>query len=188
MSEKFREYIQFFHEKHVYIPTKTIKLCGEVDENMYNIALSNIHALDSVNGTITIKLMSEGGSLSVGRAIYDIISLCKNEIRIVCYGEVVSAASIILQAADLRIMSPNSKLMIHVGSESVPEDHPRNVDRLYEQHRIDEKWLEDIYLNKIKEKKKRFTRTQLKDIMIFDKYFNAKEALDLGLVDKIGEF
>jgi ATP-dependent protease ClpP protease subunit len=187
MSDKLKDYIDLFHERSVFIPTKTIKLTGDVDEDMYNLAVSNLHALDSTPGSITIKLMSDGGSVSIARAIYDLILGCKNEVRIQCYGEVSSSASIILQASDLRIMSPNSKIMIHVGSESVPQDHPRNVDRLYEQHRLDEKWIEDVYLNKIKEKKKRFTRNQLKDIMIFDKYLSPKDSLELGLIDQIGE-
>lgn len=187
MSEKLKDQIELFHDHNVFIPTKTIRLTGDVDEDMYNTAVANLHALDSTAGSITIKLMSDGGSVSVARAIYDLIVGCKNEVRIQCYGEVASSASIILQAADLRVMSANSKLMIHVGSESVPQDHPRNVDRLYEQHRLDEKWIEDIYLNKIKEQKKRFTRNQLKDIMVFDKYLSPKDSLELGLIDQIGE-
>ena len=50
-------------------------------------------------------------------------------------------------------MSENSKIMLHVGSEGIANDHPRNVDKAYEQNRIDEKWMEDIYLPRIKEKK-----------------------------------
>ena len=187
MSEKLKDHIDQFHSNSIFVPTKTIKLTGDVDEDMYDLALANIHALDSMTGTITIKLMSDGGSVSIARAIYDLISGCKNEVRIQCYGEVSSAASIILQAADTRCMSPNSKLMIHVGAEGIPTDHPRNVDRLYEQHRFDEKWIEDVYLKRIKEKKKRFTRNQLKDIMTWDSYLTPKRSLELGLIDEIGE-
>lgn len=187
MSDKLKDYIDQFHDKGVFLPTKTIMLTGEVDETMYESALANIHALDSIHGDITIKLMSEGGDVAVARAIYDLIAGCKNIVRIIVYGEAASAATIILQAADKRIMSDNSRLMVHLGAEGIGSDHPRNVDSLYKQYREDEKWMKQIYLQRIKEKKKRFTKAKLDDILVFDKYLKPKEALELGLIDQIGE-
>lgn len=187
MSDKLKEDLALYHSEGVFIPTKTFNLLGDVDEDMLEKAVCNLHALDSVSGEITIKLISDGGSVSVARAIYDLIAGCKNRVRIMCYGEVSSAATLILQAGDYRAMSENCKLMIHVGEESYAMNHPKNVERIYEQSRIDEKWMEDIYLKRIKEKKKRFTRQNLKDELVWDKFLNPKQALDLGLIDEIGE-
>ncbi len=187
MSDTFKDYIDQFCNHGIFIPTKTINLSGDVDEALYDMAICGLHALDSKTGEITIKLMSDGGSVAIARGIVDLIRGCKNRVTVICYGEVSSAGTIILQAADHRVMSENSKLMLHVGNEGVPTDHPRNVDRLVEQHRIDEKWIEDQYLNKIKEKKKRFTRQQLKSLITWDRSFSPKEALEFGLIDSIGE-
>lgn len=187
MSDKLSDLVELFHERGIYIPTKTIRMTGDVDQDMFDQALANLHSLDSKTGDITIKLMTDGGCLASARGIYDLIRGCKNRVRIICYGEVSSAGTVILQAADTRIMASNSKIMIHVGSEGIASDHPRNVDALYTEHRIDEKWLEDVYLAKIKEKKKRFTRKQMKDVLTWDKYMSPKEALELGLIDEIGE-
>ena len=187
MSDKVKDYAGQLFDNSVYIPTKTITLTGSVDEDMYNTAIKGLHLLDSYTGPINIKMYSNGGDLTVARALYDALRGCKNYVRVIVYGEAASAATIILQAADSRVMTPSSKLMVHVGAESIPEDHPRNVDQLYEQHRIDEKWIEDVYLKRIKEKKKRFTRHQLKSMLNFDKYLSPKEALESGLIDEIGE-
>lgn len=187
MSNTFNENLEQFHDNCVFIETKTIVIVGEVNDDMFEMLAKNLHALDTKSGEITIKLMSEGGSVAVARGIYDLIRGCKNVVRIQCYGEVASSATIILQAADRRIMSPNSKLMIHVGEEGAPRSKPRDVDRIVRQHRIDEAWMEDIYLKKIKEKKPRFTRKKLKDMLEYDTYLNPKEALELGLCDEIGE-
>lgn len=187
MSVKDKDFIQIFFDYGLYYPTKTLKLIGDVDDDMLDIALCGLHILDSSTGEITIKLISGGGDVTVARAIYDLIRGCKNKVRVICYGEVASAATIILQAGDLRLMSKNSKLMIHVGKESIPEDHPRNIDALYAEHRHDEKWIEDTYLNKIREKKKRFTRNQMKSMLDKDRYIHPQEALELGLIDEIGE-
>ena len=45
--------------------------------------------------------------------------------------------------------------------------------------------MEDIYLKKIKEKKPRFTRMGLKDLMKYDKYMGPKQVVNLGLADKV---
>ena len=187
MSDDLKDYVELFHDHGVFIPTKTIRVTGEVDEEMYDNLLANLHSLDSKTGEITIKLMSEGGSVTVARAIYDLIRGCKNVVRIIVYGEAASAATIILQAADMRVMAPNSKIMIHVGSEGIGRDHPRNVDKAYAECRVDEKWMEDIYMEKIKLVKKRFTRQKMKDLLQWDMSMSPKEALEMGLIDKIGE-
>lgn len=187
MSTKDKEYIEQFYDHGIYLPTKTLKLTGPVDEDMLNSAMCGLHILDSTTSEITIKLSSEGGCVTTAKAIYDLIRGCKNRVRIIGYGEVASAGSIILQAGDLRVLSTNAELMIHVGSEGIPQDHPRNVDVVYNKHRSDEKWMEDIYLKKIKEVKKRYTRNQLKSMLTWDRYMSPKEALEFGLIDEIGE-
>lgn len=187
MSTSLKDEIELFHDKGVFLRTKTMKLTGDVDEDMLDLAMCNLHALDSVSGEVTIKLCSDGGDVAIARAIYDLILGMKNFVNIICYGEVSSSASLILQSGDKRIMSPNSKLMLHIGSESIPQDHPRNVDSLYRQHREDEKWMIDVYYKKMKEKKKRLTKSNISDILVFDKYYSPKEALEMGLIDEIGE-
>lgn len=184
---KDKDYLDIFFDTGVNFPTKTILLIGGVNKKMLDIAMCGLHALDATHGEITIKMYSGGGDTTIARAIYDLIRGCKNRVRIIGYGEVASSASIILQAGDLRVLSTNAKIMMHVGQEGVPMDHPRNVDRTIEQYRIDEKWMEDIYLDKIREKKKRFTRNQLKSKLDKDTWLNANQALELGLIDEIGE-
>jgi ATP-dependent protease ClpP protease subunit len=45
--------------------------------------------------------------------------------------------------------------------------------------------MEGIYLKRIKEKHPKFTRRKLKEMMNFDCILSAKEAVELGLADKI---
>ena len=184
---KDKDYLQIFFDTGVNFPTKTIVLIGSVNKKMLDIVMCGLHSLDSTHGEITIKMYSSGGDTTVAKAIYDLIRGCKNRVRIIGYGEIASSASIILQAGDLRVLSKNADLMLHVGQEGVPSDHPRNVDRLIEKYRLDEKWMEDVYLEKIREKKKRFTRNQLKSKLDKDTWLTPTQALELGLIDEIGE-
>lgn len=183
MSGK-KDNIDQFHTTGLYYPTKTIELSGEINLERYQTFLRNFHPLDD-GSPITILLNSEGGDINQGRAIYDLIKNSKSHVTIKVYGEACSAATFILQAADERIMSSNSYLMLHIGEENHSETHPRNIEEWHKFNRILETWLEDVYLNKIRNRKKRFTRSQMKSLLQFDRVFLPKEALELGLIDNI---
>ena len=188
MTDKIKESIDQFHDNGIYLPTRTIRISGEVGESMLDSLLVNLHALDSRTGTINLFITSIGGEVDAGLAIYDAIKGCRNYVRGMVYGECSSAASYILQACDERMMSPHSYLMIHIGSEGGGESmHVHNKERWDEWNAIQGKKMEDIYLKKIKEKKKRFTRKQLQELLKFDTILPAKEAIELGLVDSICE-
>lgn len=184
---KLKDDLEAFHGTGLYLPTRTLLITGEVNDDLYASTIKNLHALDSTSGTINIKLNSEGGDVIAGRAIYDAIKNCKNHVRITVYGQASSAASFILQSADERIMTESSYLMLHVGEEGHAQNHPKNVRRWDEFYRKLETWMENIYLQKIKQKKKRYTRNQLKSVLLFDTILNPKEALEMGLIDIIGE-
>ena len=67
------------------------------------------------NNPIIIHQMNEGGDWFAGMAIYDAIASSESHVTVVCHGAAMSMGSIIPQAADLRIMMPNSVFMIHAG-------------------------------------------------------------------------
>ena len=187
MTDKIKDYIDHFHDTEIYFPRKTVTLFGEINTDTFTTTFKNLHILDEKNGAINIIINSEGGDVVQGKAIYQSIRGCQNHVNGIVYGEACSAASFILMACDTRIMTPESHLMLHVGEEGMGCNHPRNIDRLHEFHRKLEEWIETVYLKRIKEKKKRFTRNQMKSMLQFDKYIYPDEALDLGLIDTIKE-
>lgn len=175
---------EHLHAYGVHFPTRTILLTGVVSADMYTMLSKNLMLLDRGGNTIVIHLFSEGGDVTAARAIYRRIRECKDHVRIVVYGEASSSASIILQAADERIMTPESILMLHLGEEEISDSHPRNLDRIVAFNRKTEEWMKNIYLQRIKNKKPRFTKSKLDDILMFDSYFTADQALEYGLIDR----
>lgn len=189
MSDKLKDHINSLHDYGLSIPTKTITIFGEIDEDMKIQTINNLHLLDQVTGEVTIHISSEGGCVESGLAIYDAIRAMKNSVKIIAYGGVSSMATVIFQAADTgkRFMTPNSYLMLHHGKSGVIADpvNKRNWENL-------QKHQEDvcckIYLTKIREKKKRFTRQKLdEELLMFDTIFKPKQAIDIGLADNIIE-
>tara|TARA_B100002019_G_scaffold267920_1_gene259364 strand:+ start:7162 stop:7806 length:645 start_codon:yes stop_codon:yes gene_type:complete len=90
-----------------------------VEYRMATTFIKNIRYLDSLkNEPILIHMHSLGGNWGDGMAIYDAIKVARSHTTIITYGQAESMSSIILQAADVRIMMPNSYFMCHYGSSS----------------------------------------------------------------------
>ncbi len=87
-----------------------------IDYRMAVTLQKNLRYLESLNKDgIVIHLISAGGSISDGFAIFDMISACESHITIVGHGIVASMATLIFQAGDLRLLMPNCDFMIHYG-------------------------------------------------------------------------
>lgn len=157
-----------------------------VDHNMAESIIKNLTILDrKVHDTgITIKMNNIGGDIYHGMAIYDAISTCQNRITIIAYGHAMSMGSLIFQAADKRVMTPNARMMLHYGKSTISGhllDIYKNVEELKEMDSI----INGIYLSRIKEAKPRFTKEEFEEMIKFDCFFSAKKAIELGLCDKI---
>jgi len=174
------------HQNEVYFPKRRVWLTGEVNEKMYQIASKNLCILDNSSGDIFIEINSEGGDLSAAKGIYDRIKCCQNRVNIEVYGSAFSSASLILQAADTRMMAPHADLMLHIGQNGTPMDHPTNNERASEYLKLMDEWMMRVYWKRIKEKRPRFTLNQTKELLKFDTYLTPKQALELGLIDTIG--
>lgn len=173
------------HEKGLDMRTRTIFLQGDIDEDIYEQFSRNMHLLEKGTGEITIKMCSSGGYVSFGWGIYDLIKTSKHFIRVIVETKCESMATVIIQAADERVMHQNSRMMLHIGSEGYSEDHVENIKRWRQWSEKDENKTQQIYLKRVKEKKPRFTKKKLQELLTFDTILTPKEVVDLGLADKI---
>lgn len=201
MARSIRDDLDKFFDYQIYLPTRTIYIGsaendmedGEsgTDAAMAERAVKSLHVLDSVaplgDKPITIYMNNPGGSVKSGFAIYDAIKACKNHVTMKCLGECSSMATIILQAADSRILSQHITFMIHSGTTAFSEDHIKNVKNAMKWDEMLDEYTVNIYLEKIRQKHPEFTRQQLNNKLQFDTFLTAQEAVDLGLADSILE-
>jgi ATP-dependent Clp protease protease subunit len=114
----------------IHIPSRTIMLTGEVDQDMYETLIMGLTLITNSKGgvkeTIKIELNSEGGCWYSGVAIYDRIKSCKAPVDVLVSGSAMSMGSVILQSGDRRLITPNSTVMVHDGSESM-DGSPENI-------------------------------------------------------------
>lgn len=195
MSRIKRDDITHFIDEDIYLPTRTLYMGSTGDHEgqefgvNYSMAermIKGLHILDSsaTEQPITIIMNNLGGDHTHGMAIFDSIKICRNHVTVRVFGHAMSMGAIILQAADDRLMSCNSTMMLHYGSTYL-NDHVKNVERWVEWDKKMASNVEHLFLAKIKEAKPRFTLEQVKKLLEFDRILSAKEALDLGLVDGI---
>lgn len=199
MANPNKDHVAILHDYGIHIPTRTLMMESATDdegeENGVNYTMAtkffkNMHLLEaSSKDPITIILNTGGGDVGHGMAIYDRISNSKCHITIKVYGHAESMGSVILQAADERILAPHAKIMFHFGEGSTtcgnPEeilshaafelDYGRKVDQiLYERIRA----KHDLE-NRV------FTKNKFKEMNFRGKYMTAQEAIELGLADRI---
>jgi ATP-dependent Clp protease protease subunit len=163
---------------------RILYLQGEVDEDMYNKFVKLLKYLDKTTGDIEIVLNSCGGCVTSGFAMYDAIKACNNPVTIKCYGAVMSIASLILQAADKRIISENCRMMIHRGETALAGDFNIVKKAMQEEMELD-RMLCDVYFDRMTDKNPEYKRAALEKLMDTDSYFSAEKALELGLIDEI---
>lgn len=182
-----------FHDYNLYVPTRTIYMGSEeggeeesgVEAIMAARTIKNLKVLESLSSDpIDMILNSPGGDVMHGLAIYDAIKNCKCHVRIIVYGHAMSMGSVILQAADERIMSPMSSQMVHYGSLGISGEAKTVYKTVEENKRID-KWMEQMYINKIREKHPKFKISDLKRMLNHDTFLTAERSVELGLADKI---
>jgi len=198
MARNQRDSIELFHDYGLHIPTRTIYVGSEnsadsgidggesgVDHMLSARLIKNLHALETINSEpITIILNNVGGDEYHCIAIYDAIRAAKSHVTIKVMGSAMSCGSIILQAADRRVMSPNSVQMIHYGTWGV-NDHAKTAQAVSKEGERIDAWMEQLYLNRIQEKLPNFKLKKLQDLLMIDTYLTAQQCVDLGLADEI---
>lgn len=143
---------------------------------------------------ILIHMHLPGGVWNDCLGIYDAIKFSKAKTILLAYGSVESASSIILQAPDVRILMPNTTVLIHYGSISVDNDHKAAVSSIEWSEKESQKMI-DIFTDKCMNsqiaKEKNWKRLMARKHIIAqlanrcDWIITADEALYYGFADGV---
>lgn len=186
-----KEGLELLHASNVDVKYRRVyaTTCGDEEGTSTILAdnvIKNLMYLDSLsNKDITLVVNNGGGDVTAGLSIYDAIRLCKSHVTAFISGEASSIASIFIQAADSRIMTESSSMMIHSGQICIPQMSYPNARRLWKEFERVEKVCLDIYMSRIQEKNPDFNRLRLERMMDPDTYLDPDKALELGLIDKV---
>ncbi len=168
-----------------------------VDYVMANRFIRNFNLCMRANPRkpILIHLKSSGGSWEEGMAIYDTIRSCAWPVTILNYTHARSMTSIILQAANKRVMMPNSTFMFHEGTLSA-EGTVKQVKSFVKYSAAQDTRMLDIYVKSIKNaahwqgKTEKQIKHWLQSNMDAkeDVYQSAAEAVKYGFADDVFDY
>ncbi len=162
---------------------RIVFLGQEVDDQIANLLVAEILYLESEDPEKDIHLYinSPGGLSYAGMAIYDVIQHVSCEVSTICVGMGMSAAAMILAggAGGKRYALPNAKIMIHEGTAGT-RGAPRDME---------------IHLKEVLATTRRMVEilahhtgrsiAQVAADIERDRYMNAEQARQYGLIDEI---
>jgi ATP-dependent Clp protease protease subunit len=174
---------------------RVIMLDTEVSEHSASLIVAQMLFLESENPDkdISLYINSPGGVVTAGLAIYDTMQFIKCDVHTIVIGQAASMGSFLAQAgtAGKRFVLPESRTMIHRVSSGTPGTrgsvHVQDLQfedarRTFEESVRINKRLTELYVRHNTASK---TYDELYELMKFDTFLSAEQAVALGLADKI---
>lgn len=131
--------------------------------------------------TITVYINSQGGDTHTSLAVYDLLKSCNRTTVGIVSGTAQSAASVVLQACKTRLMTPNSSMMLHKTRVRL-DDSIENCQSALRMFKQMEETFFHIYAERSGQEE-----SDIAKMAHIDKFFDAQEALQYGLIDAVLE-
>ncbi|WP_237036179.1 ATP-dependent Clp endopeptidase proteolytic subunit ClpP [Mediannikoviicoccus vaginalis] len=164
---------------------RIIFVSGEINNQMADLIVAQLLFLESEdpNKDIQMYINSPGGSVSAGFAIYDTMQYVKCDVNTICIGMAASMGAFLLAAGEKgkRFALPNSDIMIHQplgGAQGQAEDIRIHAEKII---KIRQK------LNQILSERTGQPLEVIERDTDRDKFLEAQEAMEYGLIDKVIE-
>ncbi len=197
------ELIYDLHEYGVNADAREVFIAGYpdveeepgVDWRMANRFIKNMSLMNQWGcAPVIVRMTTVGGEWPYGMAMYDAIVTSRAPVAIIAYAHARSMSSIILQAAKLRLLTPESYFMIHFGTVELA-DTAVGAYSFIEQAKIDDARMLEIYARRCVKgpffTRQRWTKQRIAtylDRKMRDKqelYLDAEKAVDYGFADGI---
>lgn len=165
--------------------TRIVYLHGEVNEQSIGIVISQMLFLAQQNSQVPIYLIvsTYGGSVDEMFSLYDIIKFLPCPVHTIALGKVMSAGVLLLASGvkGKRLIGKSARIMIHPISSLVGGNVFQVMNESNEIKRLHDLML-DALLVETKMPKKKVEEIMGKGS---DHYLTPKDAVTLGIVDKI---
>jgi len=164
---------------------RIICVMGPIEDNMASSVIAQLLFLQSEHNRqpIHMYINSPGGVVTAGLGIYDVMQYVQPPIATWCVGQACSMASLLLAAGapNWRHALPNSRIMIHQPSGHA-SGQATDIQIHAEEILYIKKRLYGIYQRHTKQ-----PLDMIESYMERDKFMNADQAKEFGLIDTIIE-
>jgi ATP-dependent Clp protease protease subunit len=175
-EREFDIYSRLLNERIIFLGTP-------IEDQVANLVVAQLLHLEAEDPEkdISIYINSPGGSIYSGLAIYDTMRFVKPDIATMCVGVAMSMGSLLLAGGTKgkRACLPNSRILIHQpsagfeGQSTDIEIHAREILKV--RARIDQIYAEHTGR----------TEEEVRRDMERDRFFNAEQALEYGMIDRV---
>jgi ATP-dependent Clp protease, protease subunit len=174
---------------------RIVMLDTEVNEHTASLLVAQLLYLEAEDPDrdILFYINSPGGSVTAGLAIYDTMQFIRCDVSTIVLGQACSMGSFLAQAGTpgKRLVLPESRTMIHRVSSGTPGTrgsvHVQDLQfedarRSFEESVRINKRLTELYVRHNTAGK---TYEELYEVMKFDTFLSAEEAVAYGLADQV---
>lgn len=181
--------LSVLHEHGIHVASRTCFLHGDIDTESATEFIKNFTYLTAASSdSVHIDLMSAGGDVDAGMAVYDTVASAVAAgvaVNAKVRGEASSIACVILQACSARYILPNATIMHHRGtagggSDASPDE--KESVATYTRYQYDR--IDAIVYNRVKDKYgkswKKFREDTARAMCM-----TAAEAVEMGFADYV---
>ena len=175
-ERSFDIYSRLLRERIVFIT-------GQVEDHMASLICAQLLFLESENPKkdVFLYINSPGGVVTAGLAIHDTMQYIRPRVGTLCIGQAASMGSFLLAAGEpgMRVATTNSRIMVHQpsgGAQGMAADieiQAREILRM--RHSLN--MLYAKYTGK--------TIEEIEKAMDRDKFLEADEAKEFGIIDEV---
>ena len=181
-----RDWIEALFEYGVDKNNRRIFLFDDVDNQPIGLVIKALFMLDSQSTESPIELFvgSYGGCEYDMFALYDAVQAVQSPIHTTAIGKCMSAAPLLVACGEKkhRAATPNTWFMVHQGWEDIGEKRYDEVKNdLAHLNKLEDRWYS--LMEKHTKQSADFWKTQCQKVG--DRYFDAYEAKEWGLIDKV---
>ncbi len=162
---------------------RVVFVVGNIEDQMANLIVAQLLFLESENPDkdISLYINSPGGSVTAGLSIYDTMEFIKPDVSTMCIGQAASMGAFLLAGGTKgkRLCLPNARTMIHQPSGGA-QGQATDIDIQAREILIIRKRLNELLAH--------HTGQEISTIETDterDRFMNAKQSLEYGLVDKV---
>jgi ATP-dependent protease ClpP protease subunit len=197
--------ISYLHDHNIDIQNREVylhsHLCESEEEGGVDYRSSvkfekNLRYLNLLSlEPILVHMHLPGGDWQDCLGMFDAIRASKAKVIILAYAKAESSSSVLLQAADIRVLMPNTNVMIHYGSFSMDAEHSKAAAAGIEWNEKECDKMVDVFtdrcMNSSIYKEKNWKRMMAKKHIVSqlankcDWILTAEEAVNYGFADGI---
>lgn len=180
---KINEALWEVQHVHADMRRRHLYLFGDVEaEIIAKLMTALIQMNAESDAPIILFINSQGGSTYDSLAFYDALMVSRAPVTIVGLGSVMSAATVIFQASKRRLISKNTRFMVHDGSWDVGDAHAKVLISCGKEMKA-----LSVHAHKLFAERSGQPEYKIRKLFEEESYLTAEETIAWGFADELYE-